>query len=206
MLGICPKCGNYEWDKQVSGNTIKCPKCGHAWSFKRLPLFVLTGCSGVGKTTTAKELMKREIGFVVLDADMFYNIMPKETDEDFQKQVEQIESLSKNIMQSGQPVLWTMAGMLNMLNGAYHRRFFSDIHALALVCEEGALRQRMTEGRGITDQNWIQSSVDYNHYFMTHRKLGELSFEVFDITGKQVTEAADYVERWVNARLNGRQR
>ena len=28
MLEICSKCGNHEWDKEVDGNTIKCPKCG----------------------------------------------------------------------------------------------------------------------------------------------------------------------------------
>ena len=27
MIGICPECGNYKWDKQVSGNMIKCPEC-----------------------------------------------------------------------------------------------------------------------------------------------------------------------------------
>lgn len=61
MIGICPLCGNYDWDKEVSGNTVTCPKCGHAWQFRKMPMFVLTGCSGVGKTTTAQELLQREI-------------------------------------------------------------------------------------------------------------------------------------------------
>lgn len=32
MLGICSACGNTEWDKEVTGNVIKCPKCGNEWS------------------------------------------------------------------------------------------------------------------------------------------------------------------------------
>ena len=58
MLGICSACGNTEWDKEVTGNMIKCPKCGNEWKFDKLPIFFLTGCSGVGKTTTAIELQK----------------------------------------------------------------------------------------------------------------------------------------------------
>lgn len=63
MIGICPKCGNYDWNKEISANKaqIICQQCGHQWNFKSMPLFILTGCSGVGKTTTAQELLKRDI-------------------------------------------------------------------------------------------------------------------------------------------------
>ena len=39
MLGICSACGNTEWDKEVTGNVIKCPKCGNEWKFDKLPIF-----------------------------------------------------------------------------------------------------------------------------------------------------------------------
>ena len=197
MIGTCAKCGNYEWDKEVDGNVIRCPKCGNTWEFVKLPLFVLTGCSGVGKTTTAMEIIRRKVDFVVLDADMFYNIMPHETEEDYYDQVEQIGSLSKNIMQSGKPVLWAMAGNLDKLLKTYNSRFFRNIRCLALVCDEELLRTRMREGRGIADENWIQSSVDYNEYFKSHHSLGDTEFETFDISGKSVSEVADFVVEWV---------
>lgn len=56
MLGICSACGNHEWDKEVKGNIIKCPKCGNERTFEKLPIYFLTGCSGIGKTTTAVEI------------------------------------------------------------------------------------------------------------------------------------------------------
>lgn len=106
MIGTCARCGNHKWDKTVNGNEIYCPpQCGNRWEFIKLPLFILTGCSGVGKTTTAMEIIRRTTDFIVLDADMFYNIMPHETDADYCAQVEQIGSLSKNLMQAGKPVL-----------------------------------------------------------------------------------------------------
>lgn len=149
MIGICTKCGNHQWDKEVKGDEIHCPKCGNSWKFIKLPLFILTGCSGIGKTTTAMEIIRRKAEFTVLDGDMFYNIMPHETEEDYYDQVEQIGSLSKNLMQTGLPVLWTMAGNLDKLPKTYNSRFFREIYCLALVCEEELLRARMRDGRGI---------------------------------------------------------
>lgn len=200
MIGICPKCGNYEWDKRVRGDTVSCPKCGHSWGLRKLPLFILSGCSGVGKTTTAQAIMQRAVDFVVLDADMFYGVMTIKTEEDERRRVEQMMNLSRNIAQSGQPVLWTMAGNLDKLHSAYNRQFFSEIACLALTCEEAALRRRMAEGRGITDQNWIESSVDYNRYFMTHDRLGDMAFDTLDITGKTPDEVAENVIAWVHKR------
>ncbi len=55
MVEICPKCGNFSPDKTVTDNTIACPKCGHSWEFLRLPLFIVTGASGVGKSTTVHD-------------------------------------------------------------------------------------------------------------------------------------------------------
>lgn len=202
MIGICPQCGNYDWDKTVTETEIACPNCGHRWSYKRLPLFILSGCSGVGKTTTGQALLQRETAFIVLDSDLFYSIMPHETTEDYQKQTEQLLSLSRNLMQSGKPVLWTKAGCLDQLPDAYNARFFSAIYCLALTCEESVLRRRMTEGRRITDEGWLQSSVDYNRYFQTHDHIGAQAFETLDITGKSVTQVADCVEAWVMGKMN----
>lgn len=95
------------------------------------------------------EIIRRTTDFIVLDADMFYNIMPHETDEDYYGQVEQIGSLSKNLMQAGKPVLWTMAGNLDKLPGTYNSQFFRAIYCLALVCDEESLKADMRSGRGI---------------------------------------------------------
>ena len=82
MLGICSACGNTEWDKEVTGNVIKCPKCGNEWKFDKLPIFFLTGCSGVGKTTTAIELQKITDEYVIIDADWLRNIAWPQNDEE----------------------------------------------------------------------------------------------------------------------------
>lgn len=200
MIEVCLHCGNGTWDKSIEKQTIICPICGSKWNFLKLPLFFITGASGVGKTTAARILQRKTQDFIVLDADMFYNIMPHETDDDYYDQVEQVESLSKNIMQCGKSVVWTMAGNIDKLPRTYNSRFFSDIYVLALVCEEQSLRMRMREGRRITDEGWINSSVEYNMFFQTHDQIGEVKFETLDTEGKSVVEVAEAVLRWMKER------
>lgn len=200
MIEICSNCGNYEGDNEIIGNKLRCPKCGAEWEFQSMPLFILTGCSGVGKTTTAIEIMRRKVDFVVLDADIFTCFVNWNDEESCNDGVETIVNISKDIMQSGRPVLWTKAGCLGRFPKAYNSRYFSEINCLALVCDEEALRKRMQEGRGITDENWINSSCDYNRYFMEHDSIGDTKFETFDITDKEPGDVANYVVEWIKGK------
>lgn len=201
MIEICSNCGNHEWDKEIIGNKLRCPKCGAEWEFRKMPLLILTGCSGVGKTTTAIEIMRKMVDFVVLDADIFAGFINWEDEESCNDRVEIIANISKDIQQSGKPVLWTMAGCLDRLPKAYNSRYFSEIICLALVTDENALRRRMQEGRGITDDNWINSSCDYNRYFMEHDRIGDTKYELLDISTKDPREVADYVVNWVQGKI-----
>lgn len=135
MIEICSNCGNYEWDKEIIENKLRCPKCGAEWEFKSLPLLILTGCSGVGKTTTAIEIMRRKVDFVVLDADIFTGFINWDDEESCNKWVEIIANISKDIIQSGTLVLWTMAGCLDRFPKVYNSRYFSEIICLALVTD-----------------------------------------------------------------------
>lgn len=196
MIGICPKCGNHKWDKTVADGKVTCPDCKHSWSYRALPLFILSGCSGVGKTTTAIEIMQRTDDIVVLDVDIFCGVQNATTQEDYRRRVDTVEALSRNISQSGKPVLWTMAGNLDMLPDSYNTRFFSGIRCLVLTTDEDSLVKRMKEGRGITDKSWIEGSIGYNEYLRTHNSLGGLEYEKLDVTDRSPTEVADAVIEW----------
>lgn len=201
MVDICPQCGNYDWDKTVDGNKIICPKCGHSWAFWKLPLFVVTGASGVGKTTTVQALQGFTRDFVCLDGDMFYNIMPHETEEDYMAQTEQMMAFARNVSQCGRPTVWARAGNIHQLAKAYGTRFFSSVYVLALVCSEEELRGRMTVGRKISDEGWIQSSVDYNRYFWEHQDIGGVAYERLDVGDIALLEAARKVDLWLKNKM-----
>lgn len=101
MIEICSNCGNHAWDKEIIGNKLHCPKCGAEWEFQSLPLFILTGCSGVGKTTTAIEIIRKKVDFVVLDADIFAGFINWNDEESCNSWVELIEDISKILCSLG---------------------------------------------------------------------------------------------------------
>lgn len=197
MISMCPQCGSNRWNKTATATHITCPECGHSWPYRRGPLLLLTGCSGVGKTTTAIRLFEMTKDFAVLDGDMFY--IPD--DSHLLSMLEKVCNLSAAFNQQGTAILWTMAGGLDGIKDTYHRQFFSEIKCLALTCEPDELRRRMTEGRHITDERWLKGSQEYNEYFRTHHELGDVHFDKLDITRLSPDEAAERVRTWVTAQL-----
>lgn len=197
MISMCPHCGSSRWSKIAAETHLTCPECGHSWPYRRGPLLLLTGCSGVGKTTTAVALFHQQNAFSVLDGDMFY--IPD--DSQLKGMLEKVGNLSAAFNQQGQPILWTLTGGLELLQDTYHFRFFSQVKCLALVCEPEELRRRMVEGRRITDEKWLASSQEYNGYFRTHEQIGSIRFDRLDITRLTPQEAASAVRDWANAYL-----
>ena len=199
MISICPRCGSYQWNKTATATHITCPECGHAWPYRQGKLFLLSGCSGVGKTTTGVALSQMQQDFAVLDADMFY--LPDDS-EIITGMLEPICRFSAALNQHGTAILWTMAGGLDRIKDTYHRQFFSEVKCLALTCEPDELRRRMTEGRGITDEGWLHGSQDYNEYFRTHDALADIRFDKLDITRLSPAEAAERVLAWMTDQLH----
>lgn len=192
MISMCPHCGSHRWNKASSKTHITCPECGHSWPYRQGPLLLLTGCSGVGKTTTAIALFQMHKDFAILDGDMFY--IPD--DSQLNGMIEKVCNLSAAFNQQGKPILWTLTGGLDLIKDSYHRQFFTEVKCLALVCEPEELHRRMAEGRGITDEKWLEGSQEYNEYFRTHDHLGDIQFDKLDITHLSPAEAAIQVLRW----------
>ena len=197
MRGTCNNCGNHDWDKIVENGRVKCPKCNFEWDYIELPLFILSGCSGIGKTTTAIEIMKNTTDIVVLDVDILRGIQAPQTQEDYMRFIDTLEAISRNINQCGKPVLWTVAGNLDMLPKSYNSRFFSHIYCLALVADSETVREHMIIGRKIADPDWKQSSLEYNEYFRTHDSIGELKFDTLSIENKTPEQVATEVIDWI---------
>ena len=116
--------------------------------------------------------------------------------------LEKVCNLSAAFNQQGTAILWTMAGGLDCIKDTYHRQFLSEIKCLALTCEPDELRRRMTEGRHITDERWLEGSREYNEYFRTHDELGDVRFDKLDITRLSPAAVAEQVLAWMNRKLH----
>ena len=74
MMNVCFNCGLYRADKVIDpeGPYAICPECGHKHPFRQLPLLIVAGASGVGKSTVCRRLMGRVPEVVVLEADILW--------------------------------------------------------------------------------------------------------------------------------------
>jgi hypothetical protein len=73
MFNVCTNCAHWHDKRKIdpAGPYAICPDCGYQQPFNYLPLLVLTGASGAGKSTATLALMGQLPYFVLLEGDIF---------------------------------------------------------------------------------------------------------------------------------------
>ena len=113
MMNICFQCGKYHADKTIdpSGPFAICPECGHEHRFQQLPLLIISGASGTGKTTVYRHLLGQVSQAIMLDSDILWRSEFNTPDNNYRDFFETWLRVCKNISQSGRPVVLFGAGM-----------------------------------------------------------------------------------------------
>ena len=169
VFNVCPNCGEYRADKIILPERAYavCPNCEYQHQFIRLPLFVLTGASGVGKTTTCLALAVTAKDLVVMESDILWREEFNQPATDYRNYRETWLRVCKNISQAGRPVLLCGAGVPEQFEQCVERRYFSDIHYLALVCEDEVIASRLRNRpawRGSSADGYIEEHVAFNRW------------------------------------------
>lgn len=141
MLNVCPGCGMYQVEKQVtvqpdSGLGVAiCGTCGARLTFIHRPLFVVTGASGTGKSATCLELMRRQTGLLTLESDILWGAIDVSGEAGIDCYWNAWLRMIKNISQGPQSVV--LCGMLvpETLERQPERHYIGDTQFLALVAD-----------------------------------------------------------------------
>ena len=207
MINRCPNCGEYRIDKRIdpTGPYAICPFCGHKQPFKQLPLLTVSGASGVGKTTIYNKLIGTIEEVVLLDADLMWRPELNHPENKYSEFVESWLRISKNISQSGRPVVLFGAGTGVPMNvePCVERRYFSRIHYLALVCDNEEIIRRLQarkNWREKDDVDYMVKQVEFNVWF---KESGTLSYNIdlVDTTSETVEQTVDRVAIWIHNKL-----
>ena len=203
MFNVCPNCGEYRADKRIvpAGAYAVCPHCEYQHQFIRLPLFVLTGASGVGKTTTCLALAARAKDLVVMESDILWRDEFNQPATDYRSYRETWLRVCKNISQAGRPVLLCGAGVPEQFEQCVERRYFSDIHYLALVCEDEVIASRLRSRpawRGSSAEGYIEEHVAFNRWLKNNARRTRPPIAVLDTSAITVDESVAGVEDWIN--------
>jgi len=170
---------------------------------KKLPLFVVTGASGVGKSTTCEELFKNEAGkpYLVMESDILWDDYYDTPEDNYRGLRTTWMYLCANISQCGKPVVLCGCALPEQFEVLPERELFSEIHYLAVVCSPEDLEDRMRNGRGITEEDWIAGSASFNKWLIANASSTNPPVSLLDITGKTPAEAAEALESWILSHL-----
>ena len=167
MMNVCP-CGLYRADKVIDpeGPHAICPECGHRQAFWSLPLLMVAGASGAGKSAVCQRLLGRLSEVVVLGADILWRAEFDKPEDGYREFFETWLRLCKNISQSGRPVaLFCAGGIPENVEPRLERRYSSHVHHLALTCHhtEPAKRlRRRPRSRRSDESDFIRAQVRFD--------------------------------------------
>jgi AAA domain len=204
MLNICLNCGLYRPDKIIdpAGPYAICPECGHRYPFLRLPLFIVSGASGTGKSTVCQYLVGKLTEVVVLDSDILWRPEFQSTRAGAPNFCEIWLRVAKNVGQSGRPVLLFGSGMgvPDNIERCVERRYFEDVHYLALVCSDDVLAGRLRDRpkwRESHSPEYVSRQMAFNQWFKTRNRDLTPAIELLDTTSCPISFTAQRLTAWI---------
>ncbi len=210
MFDICPCCGERDTQKKVDadGPYVVCPICGHKQNFLRLPLFVVTGASASGKSAMWRELLRdnKLPEVVLMESDLLYR------KEFFQGQGKNAVMEYRNfwlevcahVSQSGRPVALFGSASHFEFEKCHARRYFSDVHYLALVSRSEVLADRLRsrpKWRDTSKEAFIREHVEWNQWFLDNAAKMTPPIILLDTSDRPIAECAADIARWIQERL-----
>jgi adenylate kinase family enzyme len=208
MFDFCPTCGDYRDDKVIvpDGAYVVCPKCGYSRQFIRLPLFILTGASGVGKSTVSLDLAAKIKDVVVMESDILWREQFDQPETNYREYREIWLRLCKNISQAGKPVVLCGTGEPTQFEECLQRRYFSELHYMALVCDDQILVSRLCNRptwRTKIEDRVIKEQVAFNRWLLNSAPHTKPPMSLLDTSELTIDETVEKVERWIRSLLNG---
>lgn len=158
----------------------------------KLPLFIVTGASGSGKTFVIKELRRLMPDFDIFDPDHLVDFIG----HDWEKIRNIWLRVARNIAQSGRMTIICGTMMPWDIEKCADFHFFKHVYYLNLHCDEETREKRLRE------RNWPEEEIQ-NHKNFANRLL-EITDEVYDppmptidTTDADVVEVACQIKEWV---------
>ena len=208
MFNVCSNCGEDRADKIIDPEGVYaiCPNCRFRHEFIRLPLFILTGASGVGKSAVCLGLAARMKEVVVMESDILWRAEFDRPGTNYRDYRETWLRVCKNISQAGRPVILCGVGEPTQFERCVERRYFSELHYLALVCDSQALVARLRKrppSRGASGDECIRQQVVFNRWLLNNARNTEPPMALLDTSEITADETVQRVERWVRGLLSG---
>ncbi|HEX2947690.1 MAG TPA: hypothetical protein VHT96_17265 [Clostridia bacterium] len=161
---------------------------------KRNKLFIVTGASGIGKSSACEVLFRNEKDYIVMESDLLWSDIFNTPEDNYRAYRELWLKVCGNISQIGLPVVLCGCTVPEQLEVCDTRKYFSAIIYIAVVAEENELIKRMKYGREITDDKWIESSVHFNEWLKNNNTKTTPNIILVDNTSLSPEETSKKID------------
>jgi hypothetical protein len=185
---------------------LRCASCGHASTkpMRLLPLFIVTGASGVGKTSVVEELQRLMPDWHVFETDILWD-----SGGDWHFVRQNWLRIAHRLAQTGWPTILCGTHVPEHIDRCDHRDLFREVHYLVLHCADETLAGRL-ESRPAWYRQTPEFIADQRRF---NRWLVENAASVFDppaalvdTTHASVTAVAWQIQDWAVATWRGEER
>lgn len=108
-------------------------------------------------------------------------------------------------LQVGKPIVLCGCRVPKQLENLPERKLFTDIYYLAVVCDDAVLTERMCKNRGVSDENWIRSSLDFNKWLKQQSdSAAPYPITLLDTSDISPTQAAEIADGWIMEKMKQR--
>jgi shikimate kinase len=201
MYEVCAECGAHIADAVIdpAGPVIVCTVCGFRQPFRRLPMFIVTGASGTGKSTLCGHIAQMEDrpDLVYLDSDML--LMKEFTSSGWKEYRNFWLWVSFNISQSGRSVVLFGSATPADFENAPRRKYFSTINYLVLACDRETLTERLTsrpDWRKSAHEAFLNDQLQWNQRFIDEEADADPPYTVLGTEGRSAAESARALFEW----------
>jgi len=192
---FCLSCGpGTILDADPRAHRLRCPRCGAGSWLPALPLFVVTGASGSGKTTITGPLRSLLPGCLVLETDVILHVaaLGWDTWRNTWLQLTHAAALG------GQVTVLTGSLTPDQLERLPARKLIGPIHFALLDCPDDLLARRLRARPAWRATSSPAKITEHQRFAAWLRARITPSF---DTSAASATEVAGRVAAWVQAQL-----
>jgi 2-phosphoglycerate kinase len=166
-----------------------------------LPLFIVTGASGVGKSSVVDELQRLMPDWHVFETDILWD-----SGGDWHFVRQNWLRIAHRIAQTGRGAILCGTHLPENIDPCDHRELFSKVHYLILHCADGTLARRLESRPAWHNQTaeFIAEHRRFNRWLLENAAVAfDPPAALVDTTDAPVTVVAEQIRDWALARWGG---